>query len=121
MSPAAGPYSPVLRRGEWVVTSGPIGLDPGAQGPALVEGGTLPQLRQALANLEALLAEHGATLSDVVATTLFLVDIAEYGAVNEAWTDVFSDPRPTRTTVAVSGLPLGARVEVQAWAYVEAP
>jgi 2-iminobutanoate/2-iminopropanoate deaminase len=118
MSPVAGPYSPVLRRGDWVVTAGQVGLDPESAGSRLVDGGTRSELTQALANLEVLLAEHGATLSDVVKTTLFLVDIADYGAVNEIWTEVFGEPRPTRTTVAVSALPLGARVEVEAWAYV---
>ena len=117
MTPPAGPYSPVLRRGGWVVTAGQIGLDPGAAPPRLVPGGTVAELRQALANLEVVLAEHGAALSDVVKTTLFLVDMADYGPVNEAWIEVFGDPRPTRTTVAVVALPLGARVEVEAWAY----
>jgi 2-iminobutanoate/2-iminopropanoate deaminase len=119
MSRPAGPYSPVLAAGDWVVTAGQIGLAPGPEGrPALVEGGTLAELRQALTNLTAVLAEEGATIDQVVKTTLFLVDMEEFGAVNEVWVEVFDQHRPTRSAVAVAALPLGARVEVEAWAYV---
>jgi 2-iminobutanoate/2-iminopropanoate deaminase len=118
MSRAAGPYSPVRRVGDWVISSGQVGLaasDGGA--PALVEGGTVPQLRQALQNLAEVLAVEGATLPDVVKTTLFLVDMGDFGAVNEVWVEYFTENRPTRSAVAVAALPLGARVEVEAWAY----
>jgi len=122
MSPAVGPYSPVRRVGDWVITSGQVGLAPGADGaPALAEGGTVPQLHQALANVTAVLAEEGATLADVVKTTLYLVDMSEFAAVNEVWVQYFTDNRPTRSAVAVAALPVGARVEVEAWAYAPAP
>jgi len=112
-----GPYSPVLRSGEWVVTSGQIGVAPGPDGtPALVAGGTVAELRQALANLAAVLATERATLADVVKTTLFVVDMAEFADVNAVWVDTFGDHRPTRSAVAVAALPMGARVEVEAWA-----
>jgi len=106
--------------GDWVVTSGQIGLgtdDSGAAG--LVPGGTVAELRQALQNLAEVLAIEGATLPDVVKTTLFLVDMGEFAAVNEVWVEFFDDPerRPTRSAIGVAGLPLGARVEVEAWAY----
>lgn len=118
MSRPVGPYSPVLRVGEWVVTSGQVGVAPGADGaPSLVEGGTVAELRQALANLAEVLGRQGATLADVVKTTVFLVDMADYSAVNEVWTEVFAEHRPTRSAVAVVALPLGARVEVEAWAH----
>jgi 2-iminobutanoate/2-iminopropanoate deaminase len=120
MSPAVGPYSPVRRAGDWVITSGQVGLAPGGEPPALAEGGTVGQLRQALANLTDVLAAEGATLADVVKTTLFLVDMSEFAAVNEVWIEVFAEPRPTRSAVAVVALPVGARVEVEAWAYVPA-
>jgi 2-iminobutanoate/2-iminopropanoate deaminase len=118
MSRAVGPYSPVRRVGDWVITSGQVGLvaDP-AGAPALAPGGTLPELRQALENVAAVLATAGATLSDVVKTTLYLVDMAEFAAVNEVWVEYFTDDRPTRSAVAVAALPVGARVEVEAWAY----
>ena len=118
MSPAVGPYSPVRRVGDWVITSGQVGLatdDTGASG--LVSGGTVPELRQALQNVAEVLAAEGATLSDVVKTTLFLVDMGEFAAVNEVWVEYFTENRPTRSAVAVAALPIGARVEVEAWAY----
>ena len=119
MSPAVGPYSPVRRVGDWVITSGQVGLATDGQGKAaLAPGGTLPQLRQALQNVADVLASEGATLSDVVKTTLYLVDISEFAAVNEVWVEYFTDNRPTRSAVAVAALPIGARVEVEAWAYV---
>jgi len=119
MSPAIGPYSPVRRVGDWVITSGQVGLATDNIGQsALAEGGTLPQLRQALDNVSAVLAQEGATLDDVVKTTLYLLDMSEFAAVNEVWVEYFSENRPTRSAVAVAALPIGARVEVEAWAYV---
>jgi 2-iminobutanoate/2-iminopropanoate deaminase len=118
MSPVVGPYSPVRRAGEWVITSGQVGLvTEGSGAPALVPGGTVPELHQALRNVAEVLAVEGATLSDVVKTTLYLVDMGDFGAVNEVWVEYFTDNRPTRSAVAVAALPIGARVEVEAWAY----
>jgi 2-iminobutanoate/2-iminopropanoate deaminase len=118
MSPAVGPYSPVRRVGDWVITSGQVGLVTGGDGtPSLAEGGTIGQLHQALHNLADVLGQEGATLADVVKTTLFLVDMGEFAAVNEVWLEHFTEPRPTRSAVAVAALPVGARVEVEAWAY----
>jgi 2-iminobutanoate/2-iminopropanoate deaminase len=82
-----------------------------------VTGGVQAELRQALANLAALLEGAGATLADVVKTTLFLRHIDDYAAVNDAYIDAFGDHRPARSAVAVAGLPLGALVEVEAWAH----
>jgi 2-iminobutanoate/2-iminopropanoate deaminase len=108
----------VLRAGDWVVSSGQLGAVPGADGAlTLVDGGTTAQLRQALANLTSVLGSEGASLSDVVKTTLFLIDMADFAAVNEVWVEVFGDHRPTRSAIAVAALPLGARVEVEAWAF----
>jgi 2-iminobutanoate/2-iminopropanoate deaminase len=113
-----GPYAPLRRAGHWVVTSGQLGVTPGPDGtPALVDGGTAAQLRQALANLDALLSAEGLGANDVVKTTLFLVDMDDFAAANEVWLSYFSDQRPTRSAVAVAALPLGARAEVEAWAY----
>jgi 2-iminobutanoate/2-iminopropanoate deaminase len=104
--------------GDWVITSGQVGLAADGEGrPGLVPGGTLPQLRQALQNAADVLAVEGATLADVVKTTLYLVDMSEFAAVNEVWVEFFTDNRPTRSAVAVAALPIGARVEVEAWAY----
>ena len=112
-APAVGPYTPVVRAGEWVVVSGQIGLS----GGELVGGGVAEQLAQALANLFARLSEEGAGPSDVVKTTVFMTDIADYVEMNRAYVASFGDHRPARSAVAVAALPLGARVEVEAWAY----
>jgi len=121
MSPAIGPYAPVRRVGDWVITSGQVGMATnGDGGPALVPGGTLPQLHQVLRNVADVLAAEGATLADVVKTTLYLIDMSEFAAVNEVWVEYFTENRPTRSAVAVAALPVGARIEVEAWAYAPA-
>jgi 2-iminobutanoate/2-iminopropanoate deaminase len=108
----------VRRVDEWVITSGQVGLATDENGKAsLVDGGTVAQLRQALQNVADVLATEGATMADVVKTTLYLVDMAEFAAVNEVWVEYFREDRPTRSAVAVAALPIGARVEVEAWAY----
>jgi len=117
MSPAVGPYSPVRRVGDWVITSGQVGLDAASGAPALVTGGTVAELHQALRNVAEVLEREGATLDDVVKTTLYLVDIGDFAAVNDVWVEYFTDNRPTRSAVAVAALPVGARVEVEACAY----
>jgi 2-iminobutanoate/2-iminopropanoate deaminase len=109
-----GPYTPVVRAGDWLVCSGQIGIRDGA----LVEGGLRAQLGQALANVRALLEGEGASLEHVVKTTVFVLDMGDYAGVNEAWVAAFGDHRPARSAVAVAGLPLGALVEVEAWAWV---
>ncbi|HMD44771.1 MAG TPA: Rid family hydrolase [Acidimicrobiales bacterium] len=118
MSRPVGPYAPARRAGDWVVTSGQVGVRPGAGGaPSLVPGGTAGELRQALDNLAAVLETEGVGLDDVVKTTVFLVDMGDYAEVNEVWVERFTGARPARSAVAVAALPLGARVEVEAWAY----
>jgi 2-iminobutanoate/2-iminopropanoate deaminase len=114
MSRPVGPYTPIVRAGSWLVCSGQVGLAEGG----LVEGGVTAQLRQALANLAALLAGEGASLADVVKATVFLTDMADYQAMNEVYVEAFGDHRPARSAVAVAALPLGALVEVEAWARV---
>ena len=118
MSPPIGPYAPVRRVGDWVITSGQVAMATDEDGrAALVPGGTLAELRQALQNVTQVLGAEGAALSDVVKTTLYLIDMGEFAAVNEVWVEYFTENRPTRSAVAVAALPVGARVEVEAWAY----
>jgi 2-iminobutanoate/2-iminopropanoate deaminase len=117
VSKPVGPYTPVVRAGDWLVVSGQIGQ----VGGALVEGGVINEVRQALANLEALLEAEGASLASVVKTTVFLRHISDYPAMNEVYAEVFGDVRPARSAVAVAALPLGAMVEIEAWAYVGSP
>ncbi len=118
MSTPIGPYTPIVSAGPWLITSGQLGLLPDRDGPpVLVEGGAPEQLTQALANAVLLLAEHGAGLSDVVKTLVFVTDMGTFAAVNEAYTASFGDHRPARSVVEVSALPMGAAVEVEVWAY----
>lgn len=109
-----GPYSPVVRAGEWLIVSGQLGLRDGS----LVAGGVEAQLSQAIANLSTLLAAEGAGLASVVKTTVFLTDIADYAAMNSAYSAAFGEHRPARSAVAVAALPLGGSVEIEAWAWV---
>jgi 2-iminobutanoate/2-iminopropanoate deaminase len=109
-----GPYSPIVRAGDWLVVSGQVGLADGK----LVSGGVAGELRQAMANLAAQLATEGAGLTDVVKTTVFLRHMSDYTAMNEAYVAAFGDHRPARSAIGVAELPIGALVEVEAWAWV---
>jgi len=113
--PVAGPYSPAVRAGDWLVLAGQVGFDP-ATG-ALVEGGAGPQARQALTNVASVLGDCGASFADVAKTTVFVTDISEFAAVNAVYADAFGDHRPARSTVEVSALPAGAIVEIEVWAF----
>ena len=118
MSAPIGPYTPIVRAGPWLVCSGQLGIrSTGQSAPSLVDGGVVAQLTQALANAGHLLEGEGAALADVVKTTVFVTDMAEYAAVNEAYAAFFGEHRPARTVVAVRGLPMGGLVEVELWAY----
>jgi 2-iminobutanoate/2-iminopropanoate deaminase len=113
-----GPYSPVLAVGDFVITSGQLGVVPGPDGAAtLVDGGVGAQINQALANAAGLLESQGLSLRHVVKATVFVTDMATFPQMNEAWLSAFGDHRPTRTTVGVAALPMGAVVEVEVWAY----
>mgnify|MGYP000846008268 CR=1 FL=1 len=116
MAPPVGPYTPLVRAGDFLIASGQLGL--GDAG--LVDGGVAGQLRQAIGNLAALLESAGASLSDVVKTTVFLVDMDDYAVMNDVYCDGFGDHRPARSAVAVAALPLGAVVEIEAWSHVPA-
>jgi 2-iminobutanoate/2-iminopropanoate deaminase len=107
-----GPYNQAVRSGEFVFCSGQVALDP-ATG-ALVDGDAAAQTGQVLRNLAAVLEAGGLSLNDVVKTTIYLVDLADFSAVNEAYGRCFGDLPPARSTVGVVALPLGARVEIDA-------
>jgi 2-iminobutanoate/2-iminopropanoate deaminase len=84
---------------------------------ALVEGGVAAEATQAVANLAALLESEGASLGDIIKTTVFLTNMDDFAAMNEAYVAAFGDHRPARSTIGVAALPLaGAAVEIEAWA-----
>jgi 2-iminobutanoate/2-iminopropanoate deaminase len=113
MTKPLGPYTPVVRAGDWLVCSGQVGQHDGQ----LVEGGVSAQTTQAVANLASLLADEGASLTDVVKTTVFLTDMGDFAVMNDAYIAAFGTHRPARSAVAVAALPVGALVEIEAWAF----
>jgi 2-iminobutanoate/2-iminopropanoate deaminase len=110
--PAIGPYSQAVRVGDWLFLSGQIGLDP-ATGE-LVAGGVLAETERVLANLRAVIEAAGASLRDVVRTTIYLADLGDFPQVNAIYAGWFEQPYPARATVGVAALPRGARVEIDA-------
>ena len=109
---AIGPYSQAIATEQLVFASGQVALDP-ATG-ALVDGDVRDQTRRALDNLSAVLAAAGCTPALVVKTTVFLISMADFAAMNEVYATYFPDAPPARSTVAVAELPRGARVEIEA-------
>jgi 2-iminobutanoate/2-iminopropanoate deaminase len=105
-----GPYSQAVRSGKEVFCSGQIALD--AKTGQLLEGDAGAQAEKALANLGAVLGAAACTFDDVVKTTIFLVDMNDFAAVNAVYETFFAKGKPARSTVAVAGLPRGARVEI---------
>jgi len=117
VSAPVGPYSPAVRAGPWLVCSGQIGIEQGPEGPVLVDGGFEDQARRALANLSSLLWGRQVGWAHVVKTTVFLTDMADYATFNAIYTEVLGEHRPARSVVGVQALPMGALVEIEAWAY----
>jgi 2-iminobutanoate/2-iminopropanoate deaminase len=113
MNKPLGPYSPIVRAGDFVIVSGQGGMRDGA----VVEGGVTAQTEVTMQNITERLAEAGCELSDVVKTLCFLTDMGTFAEFNAAYAAAFGDHRPARSTVEVSALPGGMNVEVEAWAY----
>jgi 2-iminobutanoate/2-iminopropanoate deaminase len=111
-APAAiGPYSQAIRSGDLLFTSGQIPLDPATGN--IVDGDITAQTQRVMANLAAVLAAAGVTFADVVKTTIFLVDMADFAKVNAVYGEHFTAAPPARSTVAVARLPKDARVEIE--------
>ena len=111
-APAAiGPYSQAIQVGNLVYTSGQIPIDPATGN--FVEGGIKEQTRQSLTNVKAILEEAGLTMGNVVKTTVFMADMADFADMNSVYAEFFSEPYPARSAVAVKTLPKGAFVEIE--------
>jgi 2-iminobutanoate/2-iminopropanoate deaminase len=104
------PYSQGIMAGDLIFVSGQLGIDP-ARGQ-VVEGGISAQTEQVMKNLAAILAAAGASLDDVVMTSIFLIDLQDFQAMNEVYASHLSEPYPARATVEIGALPSGARVEI---------
>jgi 2-iminobutanoate/2-iminopropanoate deaminase len=116
-APAAiGPYSQAIKVGNLVYTSGQIPIDPATGN--FVEGGIKEQTRQSLQNVKAILEEIGLTMSNVVKTTVFMADMADFADMNTVYAEFFTEPFPARSAVAVKTLPKGALVEIEVVAVI---
>lgn len=108
-----GPYTPVVRAGDWIIVSGQLGLLDGK----IVKGGVAAQTAQSIKNLKAHLATAGVTINDVKKTLCFLTDMDTFATFNTAYVQGFGTSRPARSTIGVASLPVGGAVEIEAWAF----
>jgi 2-iminobutanoate/2-iminopropanoate deaminase len=116
-APAAiGPYSQGIIAGGFLFSAGQIPIDPATT--QVVEGDIVPQTEQVMKNLQAVLAAAGASWKDVVKTTVFLQDMADFPRMNEVYAAVMGEARPARSTVQVAGLPRGVKVEIELVAHL---
>jgi 2-iminobutanoate/2-iminopropanoate deaminase len=113
---AIGPYSPALKAGNMVFLSGSIPLDPVTG--QLVEGGINEQTTRVMENIKALLEAAGADFRHVVRTTVFMIDLGEFAAMNDIYASYFAAPYPARSTVQVVKLPKDVRVEIDVIAVI---
>jgi 2-iminobutanoate/2-iminopropanoate deaminase len=111
-----GPYSQAVRAGDWLYISGQIPLDP--ERGSILEGTIQEQAIRVFLNLSAVLEEAGGSLADVVKTTVYLTNIKEFSEVNLVYANHFQEPYPARAVVEVHALPAGARIEIEAVAYL---
>ncbi|NMB89971.1 MAG: RidA family protein [Chloroflexi bacterium] len=109
---AIGPYSVGVQAGQFIFTSGQIGIDP--QSGAIVAGGIEAETRQALVNLRSILEAAGSSLDDVVKATVFLQDINDFNRMNGVYAEFFNENPPARSAFQVAALPKGAMVEIEA-------
>jgi|ERR1035437_6497591 2-iminobutanoate/2-iminopropanoate deaminase len=108
---AIGPYSQGIAMHGFLFTAGQIALDPATM--EVVAGGITEQTERVMQNLQNVLAAAGLSLANVVKTTVFLQDMAEFAPMNEVYARFFGPHRPARSTVGVGGLPRGVRVEIE--------
>ena len=112
LAPAAiGPYSQAIKKGDFLFVSGQLGIDPVTN--SFVDGGVKEQTVQIFNNIKAILAEAGFTMDDIVKTTVFLADMADFAAMNEIYASQFENTFPARSAVAVKTLPKNGLVEIE--------
>jgi 2-iminobutanoate/2-iminopropanoate deaminase len=109
---AIGPYSAGVKAGQFIYTAGQAGLNP--QTGQLVSGGIEAETRQTLTNLQHILEAGGSSLAQVVKTTVFLRDMADFAAMNAVYAGFFTENPPARSTIQAAALPMGAAVEIEA-------
>ena len=114
-APAVGPYSAAVRHGDLLFCSGQIPIDPASNN--LVGGDITAQTERVLENVKLILADQLLTFSNVVKSTVFLTDLANFGAMNEVYARYFTGDYPARSTVQVAALPKGAQVEIEVIAH----
>ena len=110
-----GPYSQIVQAGPFLFLAGQVPLTPEGK---MLEGDVSAQTRQVLENLKAVLQQAGAEMNQIVKTTIFLADLCDFETVNKVYTEYFHEPYPARSTVEVSKLPKGARLEIDAIAVI---
>lgn len=116
MTTPAGPYSPIVQAGEWLVTAGQLGVTP----DGTMADGIEAQTAQCMANIRTLLESRGAGMDKIVKTTVFLADIADWPKMNRPYEEALQGHKPARSAFQVAALPRNALVEIEAWAYVGA-
>lgn len=114
---AVGPYSQAIKAGNLLFVSGQLPINP--ETGAMCEGSIEECTRQALENLKAVVAEAGGTLDNVVKTTVFMADLADFKAANGVYAEFFGEPFPSRSAFQVAALPLGGRIEIEAIAMID--
>jgi len=111
-APAAiGPYSQAIQKGDFLFVSGQLGIDPASGN--FVEGGVKEQVQQVFKNIRAIISEAGYTMGNIVKTTVFLADMADFATVNEVYASQFESAFPARSAVAVRTLPKNGLVEIE--------
>ena len=111
------PYSEAVRVGNWLILSGQIGIDP--ETGTFSTGGIKAETKQIMENIKRTLKKYGSSLDQVVKCTVWLADLSEWDAMNEVYVTYFPNHKPARSAWAASGLPSGARLEIECWAIVK--
>ncbi len=117
--PSVGPYSPAIKAGDFLFISGQLPIDP--QTGQLVSGSIEDQTRRCMENIKLILAKAGGSLKDLVKVTIYLADMKDFEAVNRAYGEFFDLEPPARSCLGVASLPKGARIEIEAVAYIPEP